>query len=62
MKSMSNIPYILDLKLSVFGVALFVFSSFDLELSLKIISSIIFIGYTIRRWYLLEKKSHKTED
>lgn len=62
MKSMSNMPYILDLKLSVLGVALFVFSSLDLELSLKIISSIVFIGYTIRRWYLLEKKSHKSED
>ena len=46
---------ILDLKANLL-VSFFFFISFtDAEIVMKIIVFILTVGYTIRRWYLLEK-------
>lgn len=62
MKPMNNFHYLLDVKLSIAGLLFLAISYADLELGLKIIGSILFIGFTIRRWYLLEKRYPKNND
>ena len=52
---MNDAHNLFDLKTSVFGFLFFVFTSLDIEIALKIIGSVLFIGYTARRWWLLEK-------
>jgi hypothetical protein len=47
--------YLLDLKVS-FVTGFFLFISFsDAEIVMKIIVFLLTVGYTVRRWYLLEK-------
>ena len=47
--------YLIDLKASVafFGFTAISFS--NVEIAMKIISFMLMAGYTLRRWYLLEK-------
>lgn len=52
---MSDAHNLFDLKTTIMGFIFFVFTSLNIEIALKIIGSILFIGYTIRRWWLLEK-------
>jgi hypothetical protein len=56
---MNNIHYLLDLKMSLAGIAFLAISFSGFEVSLKIIGSVLFISYTIRRWYILEKNHKK---
>lgn len=47
--------YLIDLKVSIV-TAFFLWLSFtDAEIIMKIIVFILTVGYTARRWYLLEK-------
>ena len=47
--------YLFDLKVSLL-TGFFVFVSFsDAEIVMKIIVFLLTVGYTVRRWYLLEK-------
>lgn len=55
---MHNLFHLLDLKMSFAGCLFLLVSFSGLETGLKIFGSVIFIGYTVRRWYLLEK-NHK---
>ena len=55
---MNNVHHLIDLKMSLAGLAFLAISFSGFEISLKIIGSIFFIGYTVRRWYLMEK-NHK---
>tara|TARA_R110000868_G_scaffold234980_1_gene488678 strand:+ start:844 stop:1038 length:195 start_codon:yes stop_codon:yes gene_type:complete len=48
---------LIDLKVSMAGLVFALITFSNLELSIKITGSIIFVGYTIRRWYLMEKKN-----
>lgn len=54
---MNNIQSLIDLKLSLIGLSFLILTSLDVEISLKIIGSLFFIGYTLRRWYLMEKQN-----
>lgn len=56
---MSNMHHLIDLKMSLAGIVFLAISFSGFELSLKIIGSIFFIGYTVRRWYLMEKNHKK---
>lgn len=50
---MSN--YLIDLKVSML-TGFFLFISFtDVEIVMKVFVFLITVGYTLRRWYLLEK-------
>ena len=49
--------YILDLKLSLFTGTYFVISFTDVDAAMKILAFIAATGYTLRRWYLLEKNN-----
>jgi len=55
MKTMNNFQNLIDLKMSAIGLSFLIFTSLDIEILLKIIGSVFFIGYTLRRWYLMEK-------
>jgi hypothetical protein len=50
-----------NFKLWLLNIAVLYFSFTDVEVTLKIISLLIAIGYTLRRWYLLETKNKKDE-
>jgi hypothetical protein len=50
-----------NLKLWLLNIAVLYFSFTDVEVTLKIISLLIAIGYTLRRWYLMEIKNKKNE-
>lgn len=52
---MNNFQNLIDLKMSAIGLSFLIFTSLDIEILLKIIGSVFFIGYTLRRWYLMEK-------
>lgn len=50
-----NMMNLIDLKASlIFGTTM-VISFSNVETSLKLLALLLTIGYTIRRWYLLEK-------
>ena len=49
--------YFLDLKLSLLTGTYFAISLTDIDYIMKIIVFILTIGYTVRRWYLLEKNN-----
>jgi len=49
--------YFLDLKLSLFTGTYFVISFTDVDAIMKVLAFIAATGYTLRRWYLLEKKN-----
>lgn len=55
MNNINNLHNIIDLKMSLVGLTLWVFTSLDIEILFKIIGSILFIAYTLRRWFLMEK-------
>jgi hypothetical protein len=50
-----------DFKLWLLNLLALFFSFTDVEVTLKIISLLIAIGYTLRRWYLMETKNKKDE-
>jgi hypothetical protein len=50
-----------DFKLWLLNLLALFFSFTDVEVTLKIISLLIAIGYTLRRWYLMETKNKKNE-
>ena len=52
--------YFLDLKLSLLTGTYFIISFTEVDVAMKIIAFIIATGYTLRRWYLMEK-SKKNE-
>jgi hypothetical protein len=47
--------HLLDIKVGTLAGFYFVVSFADFEIFMKIAVFIVTIGYTIRRWYLLEK-------
>ena len=49
--------YILDLKSSFLTGGYLVFTFTNVDSAMKVIAFIIATGYTIRRWYLLEKNN-----
>jgi len=49
--------YFLDLKLSLFTGTYFLISFTDVDAAMKILAFIAATGYTLRRWYLLEKNN-----
>jgi arginine exporter protein ArgO len=55
MEALNNLNSLIDFKLSILGVSYLILSSLNVEFALKIIGSVFFIGYTLRRWYLMEK-------
>lgn len=53
--------HIIDLKVSL-AIGLYAFVSFsNVEIAMKIVAFFLTVGYTARRWYLLEKKN-RNED
>lgn len=52
--------YFLDLKLSLLTGTYFIISFAQVDVAMKVIAFIIATGYTLRRWYLMEK-SKKNE-
>jgi hypothetical protein len=60
---MHNFLYhLIDLKVSIAGVIFAVINFSNIDISIKIIGSILFVGYTARRWYLLEKDKNKKDE
>ena len=54
--------YFLDLKLSLLTGTYFIISFSEVDVVMKVIAFIIATGYTLRRWYLMEKsKKNETE-
>jgi hypothetical protein len=54
--------YFLDLKLSLLTGTYFIISFAEVDVAMKIIAFILASGYTLRRWYLMEKsKKNETE-
>jgi len=54
--------YFLDLKLSFLTGTYFAISFADVDATMKVLAFILASGYTLRRWYLLEKnKKNETE-
>lgn len=49
--------YFIDLKLSIFTGSYFVISFMDVDAAMKILAFLIATGYTLRRWYILEKNN-----
>jgi len=48
-----------DFRLWLLNLAAIYFSFTDVEVTLKIISLLIAICYTMRKWYLMEKNKNK---
>jgi hypothetical protein len=54
--------YFLDLKLSLLTGTYFIISFAEVDVAMKVIAFLIATGYTLRRWYLMEKsKKNETE-
>ena len=51
----NNMYNLIDLKVSLLTGLFFCISFTDFEIVMKIVVFILTIGYTARRWYLLEK-------
>lgn len=60
MGKMNNIFHYLDLKISALAILIASITTSQLDVSIKIIGGLIFIGYTIHRWYLMVKE-HKNK-
>ena len=45
-----------DIKVILFNASTFVLSFSDLESTLKIVLLLASIGYTVQKWYLMNKK------
>jgi len=52
--------YFLDFKLSLLTGTYFIISFAQVDVAMKVIAFLIATGYTLRRWYLMEK-SKKNE-
>jgi hypothetical protein len=50
--------YFLDLKLSLLTGTYFIISFAEVDVAMKIIAFILASGYTLRRWYLMEKSKN----
>jgi hypothetical protein len=50
---------ILDLKLSIVAGTYFAITFSNVDYVMKILAFLITVGYTIRRWYLMEKNNKK---
>ena len=62
MAKMNNIfTQLIDLKLSIAGFLFMAITFSDAEVVLKIIASILMIGYTARRWYLFEQQQQSKQ-
>lgn len=59
---MNNMHHLLDLKISIAGVLFIALNFSGLDIGLRIIGSIVFIGYNIRRWHIMEKQNQKPKD
>jgi hypothetical protein len=54
--------YFLDLKLSLLTGTYFIISFAEVDVAMKVIAFILASGYTLRRWYLMEKnKNNETK-
>jgi len=53
--------YFLDIKLSSIAVLYYLASFFTVDFTMKFIVFILTVGYTARRWYLLEKNKKDYE-
>lgn len=53
-KNMNN--NLLDIKVSLAGLGYFAISFADIDAAMKILTFILVSAFTIRRWYLMEKK------
>lgn len=53
--------YFLDSKLSLLTGTYFAITFTDIDYIMKIIVFLLTVGYTIRRWYLMEKKTQDTD-
>jgi hypothetical protein len=54
--------YFLDLKLSLLTGTYFAISFANVDATMKVLAFVIATGYTLRRWYLMEKnKNNETE-
>jgi hypothetical protein len=51
--------YFLDLKLSLLTGTYFIISFAEVDVAMKIIAFILASGYTLRRWYLMEKNKNE---
>lgn len=51
----TNMNHLIDLKVSMLTGLFFCIAFTDFEIVMKVIVFLITIGYTARRWYLLEK-------
>jgi hypothetical protein len=50
--------YFLDFKLSLFTGTYLAVSFTDVDAAMKILAFILATGYTLRRWYLMEKNKN----
>jgi hypothetical protein len=57
---MNNIFHLLDLKITLLGLFVTIITATETDVTIKIIGGIIFVGYTARRWWLMEKE-HKSK-
>lgn len=54
--------YFIDLKLSIFTGTYFIISFAEVDAIMKVLAFILASGYTLRRWYLMEKnKTNETQ-
>ena len=55
---------LIDTKLAIFAFFFGVITLSHFELAVKIIGGLAFIGYTIRRWYIMEhnNKNNKNDE
>jgi hypothetical protein len=57
MKTHKILLELIDLKVSAFFGAFLTISQTNIEFSMKVIAFVLTVGYTARRWYLLETKN-----
>ena len=55
--------YFLDLKLSILTGTYFIISFAEVDAIMKVLAFVLASGYTLRRWYLMEKnKTNENRD
>jgi len=55
MGKMNNIFHFIDIKVTAFGLFIGVITATGIDVSIKIFGGLIFVGYTARKWWLMEK-------
>ncbi len=60
MAKMNNIFHYFDLKISALAILIASITATETDVTIKIFGGLIFIGYTARRWWLMEKE-HKSK-